>query len=61
MGVVNIIPRPIYLRERIPLLIGWAQEPVSRFSNRQKSLSPAGIRKPDNPARIPVSITITKK
>jgi len=64
MGVVNIMPRAIYLLERIPLLAeqngGWAQESVSRFRRRQKSFFPAGIRKPDPPALNPVSIPTTK-
>jgi hypothetical protein len=59
MGVVNIISRAFYLREGIQLPAekegGWALELVSRFRKRQKSLFPAGIRKPDPPARIPVS------
>jgi hypothetical protein len=59
MGVVNIMPRAIYLPGKIPLLTeqkgGWAQGSVSRYRRRQKSFPHPGF---ENRTLQPVSQSV---
>jgi hypothetical protein len=60
-SVINVTPRPLYPRERIPLPIkvkaGWDLYPVCTCTQIRKSTSE--IRTPVRPAPSPVAVSIT--
>ena len=60
---LTFTPRPLCPREKIPVPLNrrvgeWATEPVWKFTRREKSLVPNGIRIPNRPAGSVVSIPI---
>jgi hypothetical protein len=61
--VVNFTPRPLYPRERKPVITElepvWAPDLVWAFCRREKSLATTGIRTPDPPTRSEVAIPTT--